>query len=392
MGEIESLKEKLEATTSELSRREADNFEAKQQQIGKLFEKHEVEQVEMLQQQLKEKDDFYEKQKKELIEKHKSQLEEKKDFDAPVSNNDELKQKMDEINTLLKSKTEEILHLSKINDEQHMENVKLETRMAEIEQFRQEVAKEANPHMEETGDKMRELKVQFENKQDEVNQLISEKEKLESNLQRTSDELESTKEKCCELMEKSSHADIIKEKDLLKEKNEKLTNMCKKYLAKLKQQESVLKEKEQGIENDKIEEFNQRILNFEKEIEQAKSENSILMEEMTSKYQIIEDLQSQISEKETEYENLQKEFTDKELRHSQSEAEKDDIIRNLKHKLEETPEDISIPVNVAEAALAHERTKTELLNLKEKCKKLIVKIKQQDALIKRKGRDSTSSE
>ena len=127
----------------------------------------------------------------------------------------------------------------------------------------------------------------------------------------------------------------------------------------------MLKEKEHGIENDKIEEFNQRISNFEKEIEQAKSENSILMEEMTSKYQIIEDLQSQISEKETEYENLQKELTDKELRNSQSEAEKDDIIRSLKHKLEETPEDISIPVNVAEAALAHERTKTELLNLKE---------------------------
>ena len=90
------------------------------------------------------------------------------------------------------------------------------------------------------------------------------------------------------------------------------------------------------------------------------------MEEMTSKYQIIEDLQSQISEKETEYENLQKELTDKELRNSQSEAEKDDIIRSLKHKLEETPEDKSISVNVAEAALAHERTKTELLNLKEK--------------------------
>ena len=68
----------------------------------------------------------------------------------------------------------------------------------------------------------------------------------------------------------------------------------------------MLKEKEHGIENDKIEEFNQRISNFEKEIEQAKSENFILMEEMTSKYQIIEDLQSQISEKETEYENLQR--------------------------------------------------------------------------------------
>ena len=47
----------------------------------------------MLQQQLKEKDDFYEQQKKELIEKHKSQLEEKKDFDDPLSNNDALKQK-----------------------------------------------------------------------------------------------------------------------------------------------------------------------------------------------------------------------------------------------------------------------------------------------------------
>merc|ERR1712083_831012 len=56
------------------------------------------------------------------------------------------------------------------------------------------------------------------------------------------------------------------------------------------------------------------------------------------------------------------------------------------------PEDISIPVNVAEAALAHEKTKTELLNLREKCKKLIVKVKQQDAQIKRKARDSTSRE
>ena len=42
--------------------------------------------------------------KKELIEKHKSQLEEKKDFDDPLSNNDAIKQKLDEINTLLGSK------------------------------------------------------------------------------------------------------------------------------------------------------------------------------------------------------------------------------------------------------------------------------------------------
>ena len=80
--------------------------------------------------------------------------------------------------------------------------VKLETRMAEIEQFRQEVAKETNKHIEETDDKMRELKAQFENKLDEVNQLVREKEKLEFNLQRSNDDLESTKEKCSELMEK----------------------------------------------------------------------------------------------------------------------------------------------------------------------------------------------
>ena len=110
------------------------------------------------------------------------------------------------------------MHLSKINDEQQKEKVKLETRMAEIEQFRQEVAKETNKHIEETDDKMRELKAQFENKLDEVNQLVREKGKLESNLQRLNDDLESTKEKCSELMEKSSHSDIINEKDLLKDK------------------------------------------------------------------------------------------------------------------------------------------------------------------------------
>ena len=94
------------------------------------------------------------------------------------------------------------MHLSKINDERQKEKVKLETRMAEIEQFRQEVAKETNQLIEETGDKMRELKVQFENKLDEVNQLVREKEKLEFNLQRSNDDVESTKEKCSELMKK----------------------------------------------------------------------------------------------------------------------------------------------------------------------------------------------
>ena len=63
--------------------------------------------------------------------------------------------------------------------------------MSEIEQFRQEVAKEANQHMEETGDKMRELRVQFENKQEEVNQLIQEREILELNVRKTTEESKS---------------------------------------------------------------------------------------------------------------------------------------------------------------------------------------------------------
>merc|ERR1740124_1283555 len=146
------------------------------------------------------------------------------------------------------------------------------------------------------------------------------------------------------------------------------------------------------VENDQIEEFNEKISNFEIEIKQAKSENEILTEEMTSKYQIIEDLQNQISQSEADREKWEREGAEKENKLIQKEIEKDDIIRELKQKLEEAPEDISVPVNIAEAALAHEKTKTELLNLREKCKKLIVKVKQQDAQIKRKARDSTSSE
>ena len=92
--------------------------------------------------------------------------------------------------------------------------------MSEIEQFRQEVAKEANQHMEETGDKMRELRVQFENKQEEVNQLIQEREILELNVRKTTEELKSFEAKYNDLLENSSHSDLIKEKDLLKEKKE----------------------------------------------------------------------------------------------------------------------------------------------------------------------------
>merc|ERR1711874_787770 len=166
-AEIDSLQEKLEAKTLELSKKDVEIFDDRQSQIGKLFEKHDIEQVEMLQKQLKEKDEFYEKQKIDLIEKHRLQIEEKDEFVKSSKIDDTLQSKLEEINSLLQLKTQE------------------------IEQFRQEVAKEANQHMEETGDKMRELKTQFENKQEEVNRLLIEKEEKDLSTKKITDELKS---------------------------------------------------------------------------------------------------------------------------------------------------------------------------------------------------------
>merc|ERR1711874_804575 len=321
-AEIDSLQEKLEAKTLELSKKDVEIFDDRQSQIGKLFEKHDIEQVEMLQKQLKEKDEFYEKQKIDLIEKHRLQIEEKDEFVKSSKIDDTLQSKLEEINSLLQLKTEEIEQLNTTIDILEKEKNKLELKMVEIEQFRQEVAKEANQHMEETGDKMRELKTQFENKQEDVNQLLIEKEESDSSNKKITDELKSLQSRYDDALQNSSNSDIIKEKHLLKEKNEKLTNMCKKYLAKLKQQEVILKEKEGMVENDKIEEYNNKISNFEKEINQAKSENEILMEEMTSKYQIIEDLQHQLTQREAECEKWERESSEKEKILIQKEIEK----------------------------------------------------------------------
>merc|ERR1712173_196922 len=263
-AEINSLQEKLETKTLELSKKDVEIFDDKQSQIGKLFEKHDIEQVEMLQKQLKEKDEFYEKQKMDLIEKHQLQLKEKDDFDKSSEIDDSLKAKLDEINSLLEIKTQEIGDLKTQNTDLHEEKCRMESKMAEIEQFRQEVAKEANQHMEETGDKMRELKTQFENKQEEVNRLLIEKEENDLSTKKITEDLKSLQNRYNDTLQNSSNADLIKEKHLLKEKNEKLTNMCKKYIAKIKQQEAALKEKEGMIENDKIEEYNEKIANLRK--------------------------------------------------------------------------------------------------------------------------------
>ena len=48
-AEIDSIRGKLETKTLELSKKDVEIFDDKQSQIGKLFEKHDMEQAEMLQ-------------------------------------------------------------------------------------------------------------------------------------------------------------------------------------------------------------------------------------------------------------------------------------------------------------------------------------------------------
>ena len=76
-------------------------------------------------------------------------------------------------------------------------------------------------------------------------------------------------------------------------------------------------------------------------------------------------------------------MTESEASYARKDQEKEEMIRQMKQKLEESPENISVPVVAAE--VDHEKTKTELTNLREKCEKLIVTVKQQDAIIKKGG-------
>merc|ERR1712013_78271 len=181
---------------------------------------------------------------------------------------------------------------------------------------------------------------------------------------------------------------LSEENEKLKKENMEFKKMYEEFstssgqeIEKLKNEIEYIK-KSQGVDLEDIKRENMELKEKFDDIEtKIKSQETDFqkknskLEEMTAKYQIIEDLQNQLSQKEADCEKWERECNAKENILIQKETEKDDIIRNLKQKLEDAPEDISIPVNIAEATLAHEKTKTELLNLKEKCKKLIVKVK-----------------
>merc|ERR1712098_923862 len=125
----------------------------------------------------------------------------------------------------------------------------------------------------------------------------------------------------------------------------------------------------------------------------TQSGNAILQEEMMSKYQVIGDLQGRVDQAQEQLEEARSKFSVLQTEADKKQQENEDTIRNLKKKLEEAPENVSVSVDESKASSDHENTKPELANLKEKCKNLIVKVKQQDALIRKSGRkESTSSE
>ena len=97
--------------------------------------------------------------------------------------------------------------------------------MAEVEEYRLELVKESNQHAAETGEKIGELRAQLA-------ALTAEKVELEQDLGRLK---AADSPKVVQMT--AGFEDLVAERDNLKEKNEKLKVMCKKYVAKLKQME-----------------------------------------------------------------------------------------------------------------------------------------------------------
>merc|ERR1711915_422309 len=219
-------------------------------------------------------------------------------------------------------------------------------------------------------------------------------ETIAADLSNSKQEVKQLETKYNEALGSVSEADLMKERDQLKEKNEKLTGMCKKYIAKIKQLDAQIKQADaSSATNKEIEELKETIASLENEVRETQSGNAILQEEMMSKYQVIGDLQGQGDIAQEQLEEARSKFSVLQTEADKKQQENEDTIRNLKKKLDEAPENVSVGVDESKASSDHEKTKTELANLKEKCKKLIVKVKQQDALIRKAGRkESTSSE
>ena len=185
--------------------------------------------------------------------------------------------------------------------------------------------------------------------------------------------------------------EMAAERDGLREKNEKLKVMCKKYVAKLKQLES--QQQLGGQSPLSISSRSDRDgSEAEALVEQLKAEVAALNEIITNNNAALAALEAnfatclaQLDAKTEEAERWERDAAEREA----ALTAKDDLIRELKEKLEAAPENITVPLLVEDPAEAA-KAKAELAAITEKYKKLIVKVRQQNELLK-KGRSSVAS-
>jgi len=248
-----------------------------------------------------------------------------------------------------------------------------------VEEYRLELVRESNQHAAETGEKISELRAQLSASQAET---AGQKARLEAEIARL--QMDSSREPVAAA---AGWEEIAAERDGLKEKNEKLKVMCKKYVAKLKQLES---QQQLG---------GQSPLSTSSRSDRDGSEAEALVEQLKAKVAALNENNnaalaaleanfaaclSQLDAKTEEAERWERDAAERE-------AAKDDLIRELKEKLEAAPENITVPLLVEDPAEAA-KAKAELAAITEKYKKLIVKVRQQNELLKKeKGRSSVAS-
>jgi hypothetical protein len=167
--------------------------------------------------------------------------------------------------------------------------------------------------------------------------------------------------------------------------------MCKKYVAKLKQLES--QQQLGGQSPLSISSRSDRDgSEAEALVEQLKAEVAALNEIITNNNAALAALEAnfatclaQLDAKTEEAERWERDAAEREA----ALTAKDDLIRELKEKLEAAPENITVPLLVEDPAEAA-KAKAELAAITEKYKKLIVKVRQQNELLKKeKGRMSS---
>ncbi len=250
-----------------------------------------------------------------------------------------------------------------------------------MEEYRLEVVRESNQHAAETGEKISELRAQLSASQAET---AGQKARLEAEIARL--QMDSGREPAA-----ASWEEIATERDGLREKNEKLKVMCKKYVAKLKQLES---QQQLGGQSplSTTSRSDREGSEAEALLEQLKAEVAALNEIVANNNAALAALEAnfaaclaQLDAKTEEAERWERDAAERET----ALTTKDDLIRELKEKLEAAPENITVPLLVEDPAEAA-KAKAELAAITEKYKKLIVKVRQQNELLK-KGRMSSAA-